>query len=95
MTQIAKFLNQQVQNFALAFDAAIGLEEAGGASLRVAGEDVGTDDEVGDAGFVFEGDEDHAAGGAGALADQDQSGDAHPSVVFVDQFCGGDDFSAG
>jgi hypothetical protein len=42
------------------------------------------EDEVGDAGFVFECDEDHAAGGAGALADQDEARDADPFAVGCD-----------
>jgi len=50
--------------------------------LAVFFEGGGGDEGVGDAGFVFEADEEVAFGGAGALAADDEAGDAELLVVW-------------
>lgn len=73
-----------MDDFALAFDAAGGEEDGGEpAGAAEAFEGFGPDDEIGDAGLVFEGDEDDAAGGAGALADEDDAGDGDPASCWA------------
>ncbi len=63
-------------------EAAVAEEEAfGGDGEAVALEGVAGDEEVGDAGFVLEGDEAVAFGGAGTLAADDEAGDCHRSAV--------------
>jgi len=47
----------------------------------VAIEQIGADDDVGDPGFVLEGEEDKPLGGAGPLARDDHAGDTHPASV--------------
>ena len=55
-------------------------------------EHVGPDDEVGDPGFVLEGDEHHALGAARPLADQHQPGDRQALAVADRlQLVGGDE----
>lgn len=44
-------------------------------------EEVGADDDVGDAGFIFEGEEDEALGGAWTLTGDDGAGDADAASV--------------
>ena len=82
VAEVGQSIRHEVDDIALAFDVSVGLEEAGvagGGAVFVV--DVGADDEVGDAGFVFEGDEDDAGGGAGTLADEDEAGDFGPLAV--------------
>lgn len=62
-------------------DAVLILEFAGDEEEFFAGDEetvavveVGVDDDVGDAGFVFQGEEDEAESGAGALAGYDATG---------------------
>lgn len=52
-------------------------------------EELGIDDDVGDAGFVFEADEDDAFGGAGTLAANDGPGDSQGLVVREEAEVGG------
>ncbi len=51
----------------------------------VALEDIGRKDDVGDAGFIFEREEDEALGGAGALPGDDAAGDADRAIVAAAQ----------
>jgi len=51
--------------------------------LAIALHRVRPDDEIGDAGFVFDGDEDHALGRTGALADQYDTGEAHRRALLA------------
>ena len=53
----------------------------GGDGEAVVLKGVARDEEVGDAGFVLEGNETMAFGGAGALAADDEAGDCHRSSV--------------
>jgi len=39
------------------------------------------DDDIGDAGLIFERNEDHPLGGAGALANEDEAGDRDPRAI--------------
>src|SRR4051794_28786015 len=56
-------------------------EEAGAHDSAAMGlEAVAPDDDIGDAGFILEGQEDDALGGAGALPDQHEAGDGHLRV---------------
>ena len=48
---------------------------------RSRGEQIRPDDDVGDAGFVFEREEDESFGGARALPGDDRAGDAHAPPV--------------
>jgi hypothetical protein len=91
--EVGEAFGEDVDDLALALDVAVALEEAGVSGGGVVFfEGVWPDDEVDDAGLVFEGFEDDAAGGAGALADEDQAGDFDPGVVggLVDLVGGGD-----
>ncbi len=54
----------------------------------------GPQDEVGVAGFVLDGDEQHAAGAAGALAHEDDAGDLYPAAVADRCEIGGTDDAA-
>ena len=80
-----------------AYADSLGLKEAGVAGGgAVAVVDVGLDDQVDDAGLVFEGFKDNAGGGAGPLADQDQSRHLDPAGVGgVHQLGGGQDLLLG
>ena len=80
-------------------DAVLILEFAGDEEEFFAGDEesvavveVGVDDDVGDAGFVFEGEEDEAEGGAGALAGDDATGGGDSAAVggVVELGCGED-----
>jgi hypothetical protein len=61
--------------------------------------DGGADDKVGDAGFVFDGHEHDAAGGAGALADEGEAGDGDRTAVgpafFFGEIAAGSDRAGG
>ena len=73
----------EVDDLALAFDAAFGEQGDGGVGgAAVFFEDLGADDEVGGAGLVLQGAKDDAQGGRGSLADEDQAGDADPLALF-------------
>ena len=64
---------------ALAFDPPLGLEQASAKhDAAVALEDRRADDDVGDAGLVFQGREDRASRAARPLAHQDEAGDLDP-----------------
>ena len=77
-SEVEQFLRRHVDDDALALDAAVDAEQAGAqARLAEALEDVGPDDQVGDAGFVLDGDEDDALGGTGALAGDHQPRHLH------------------
>src|SRR6185312_13628122 len=93
--QIVQAHGHDVNHFPLALDVAVGLDHggaAGGGAEQVV--DVGADDDVDDAGFVFEGGEDDALGRAGALANDDQACDLDPaSGPFVPHVGGGGDLS--
>ncbi len=85
-------LGEQVHDFSFALQHAEDAEEAGGEEFAaLAFGEVGVDDDVGQPGFVFDGQEDDAAGGAGALAAGDDTGAAGGAVVFQGaQGCGGE-----
>lgn len=92
--QIIKTIDEDVDDLALALDAAPGDEVdavAGGFSVLLV--DLGADDEVGDARFIFERDEDDARCGGGALADKNDArrGDGFVSgpTGFVEEGCRG------
>jgi hypothetical protein len=71
-----------VDDVALTLDIPFGVQQGGvpgGGAVFVI--DVGADDQVDDAGLVFEGYEDDSAGGAGALTDEDEAGDADPFAL--------------
>ena len=64
----------EVDDFALAADLAVDAGQAGADDFAaLAFQELGADDDVGEAGFVFEGDEHRAFGGAGALAAGDDA----------------------
>ena len=88
--------HQHVDDFALFLQAALGDQNRGpGGRLEKAPPDVGADDQVGHAGFVFQRDEGDAVGRGRALADQHQSGHPHGhSVVERRQARGRHDASA-
>lgn len=95
-----EFADVDVDDLALAFDGAVGEEEGAEAcDAPVFLEGVAPDDEVGDAGFVFQGDEDDSGGGAGALAAEDDAGDADAALggaaFFVAEVGGGEDAEGG
>ena len=72
-----------MHDFPFALQYAEDAEQAGGEEFAaLAFGKVGVDDDVGEAGFVFDGEEDDAAGGAGALAAGDDAGAAGRAVVF-------------
>lgn len=72
----------EVDDFALAADLAVDAEQAGADDFAaLALQELGADDDVGEAGFVFEGDEHGAFGGAGALAAGDDAGGADELAV--------------
>src|SRR5690349_7933121 len=78
--QVVKSHGHDVNHFPLALDVAVGLDHggaAGGGAEQVVG--VGRDGDVDVAGVVFEGGEDDAFGGAGALANDDQARDLDPA----------------
>ena len=63
-------------------------EAAAGDDDAVALEDIGGEDDVGDAGFIFEGEEDEALGRAGPLACDDATGDADGLMGWIQhQIC--------
>ena len=69
-------------------DAVLILEFAGNEEELLAGDEqavavieVGVNDDVGDAGFVFKGKEDEAEGGAGALTGDDAAGGRNAAAV--------------
>src|SRR2546421_11689465 len=69
--EIVQFPRHHVYDLALTLDVSFGLQQCGmprGQTVFVV--DVGADDEVDDAGFVFEGFEKDSGGGAEAVADQ-------------------------
>ena len=67
---------------ALALQAAVDADQAGAEDLAaVSFELVRPDDDIGDTGLVFQGQEDHPLGGAGALTDQHQPGDNDSRIV--------------
>ena len=57
--------------------------------------EVGVDDDVGQTSFVFDGQENDAAGGAGALAAGDDAGAAGRAVVFQGAQRGGGEVALG
>ena len=74
---------QQVNDFPFALQYTEDAKQAGGEEFAaLAFGEVGVDDDVGEAGFVFDRQEDDAAGGAGALAAGDDAGAAGWTVVF-------------
>src|SRR5260370_24376066 len=77
----------------LALQAAAAIEEGGAErGAAEAFEDGGPDDQIGDPGLVFEGDEDDAVGAARALPDQDEPGDRQaPTDRQGSQIGGGDE----
>ena len=80
--EIFQALDEDVDDAFLILQAAVGDVGRGCSSDRVeAVPDVHFDDQVGDAGFVLDGDEGDPFGCAGALAHQDQPGDAHEAAV--------------
>lgn len=91
--EIFQALDEDVDYPLLVLQAAVGDVGGGGAGDCVETvPDVHFDDQVGNAGFVFEGDEGDSFGGAGALTHQDQAGDAHEAAVANGgQLSGGDD----
>lgn len=97
---VEEAVGQDVDDFAFPLEDAVGLEEGGvagdGAEAFVDG---GPENEVCDAGFVFEGDEYDAGCGAGALADEHEAGDGDAGAVGVPDGVSkgdvGDDFELG
>src|SRR5579863_10659573 len=71
-------VNHAVLVLHFAFD---GHEAAAGDDDALALKKIGRDDDVGDAGFVFEREEYESLGSAGALAGNDAAGDAREAVV--------------
>ncbi len=89
-------LGQQVHDLSFALQYAEDAEEAGGEEFAaLAFGEVGVDDDVGEAGFVLERQEDDAAGGAGALAAGDDAGTAGRAVVFQGAQRGGGEVALG
>ena len=89
-------LGEQVHDFSFALQDAEDAEEAGGEEFSaLAFGEVGVDDDVGEAGFVFDGEEDDAAGSAGALAAGDDAGAAGRAVVFQGAQRGGGEVALG
>lgn len=87
----------EVDDFALAADLAVDAEQAGADDFAaLAFHELGADDDVGEAGFVLEGDEHRAFGGAGALAAGDDAGGADELAVgAVGDLPGGDEAHGG
>ena len=73
----------QVGDFALTLQSALHAQQAGGeqGSALFLG-NITPDHDIDLPGFVFECDEDHAAGGAGSLAAADQSSHGHGSTAW-------------
>ncbi len=79
--EVFELRDQEVDDAHFLLQSAVGQHDRGGAGdASIAFPDVLADDQVGHAGFVFDGDEGDAVGGAGALAEQDDAGDGkHPA----------------
>jgi hypothetical protein len=75
-------LGFDVDDSVLILELAVDFKEFGsGDEEALALLELGRDDDVGDAGFIFHGEEDEAHGGAGALAGDDASGGGDESSV--------------
>ncbi len=89
-------LGQQVHDLPFALQYTEDAEEAGGEEFSaLAFGEVGVDDDIGEAGLVFDGQENDTAGGAGALAAGDDAGAAGRAVVFQGAQRGGGEVALG
>src|SRR3546814_19524444 len=80
--EIRQALRHEMHHFALALNASAHGEHAGRQDdAPILFEDLRPDDEIGDAGFVFAGDEHHALGAAGPMSDQHDTGGIPPAAV--------------
>src|SRR5260370_29516876 len=78
---VPEVLGDDVDDAFLALQPAAAIEQGGAQrGPTEAFEDSGPDDQIGDPGLVFEGDEDDAVGAARALPDQDEPGYREPPV---------------
>ncbi len=90
-------LGFDVDDAVLVLEFAVDFEElAAGDEEAFAVVEVGVDDDVADAGFVFHGEEDEAEGGAGALPGDDGSGGGDEAAVgLLEELLGGEDVRGG
>lgn len=87
---------QEMDHFPFTLQISVGLQErrmTRGQAIAIV--NLRSDDQIGDAGFVLERDEDDSVSGARVLAAENQSGDFNPSAIIdlLQFFCGDDSAS--
>src|SRR6201996_4200031 len=80
--QIGQLFRDDMDDLTFLLQLAAAGEHRGGQYQTAVGlEHIGPEDQIGVAGLILDGDEQHAAGAAGTLADQDDAGDLNPPAI--------------